>query len=1333
MLPLFKEEEMDGNIRKIKGSIRRAKRLGTLVIIISLLFSQTVFAAEYQQDGDTYVEEMITESAEENAAEESNDGDAAVSEDIAEEAVASEETETEEDTVSDEAQDAGTEGTGTITFSVEDGKTRTASENCSGISISENSAGTTGLTVSRNGSYTLRGIGKNITLEIAEGLSAVDITLSGLTVNNSSVSENVPFIASGKQAKFSVTLKGSSEVKGSELYSADLIKADKGEVEFKGTGILSLNANKSAVSAKEGTISFAGGTVNVSHAGDDAVKAKDGTINLNGGTLNINNTGGDGLKAKHESKDGGGNVNITSGNLLISECYGDGIQAENVTIAGGSIDITTVSDNAATGYYTNTSSTTLNTLSESGSVKTERINVDTGSHKGIKAGTKAATKKYLDTVSVNTVEASGSLIISGGTIEIDTTGAGIKANNVSSTFGYTKTASGVYIIGSPDDGIQSNNSLYITGGDILVASGNDGIEAAGTLGITGDARVEVSEAYEGMEAARIIIGSEDSAGGPEITLNTNDDGINASSKTVVYTYDNYDDEDCNYTKVSTSKDNNSCTVYSGTVTIKIDSNNVDGNNTVTLRNGSSTETRTINYSSSGDGIDCNGSLDIEGGTVYVFGQSSGDNSPLDQDSGFTLGRGATVLATGASGMGGEGIPKSGSGVYVTTGASSGGGPGGEIPGDFPGGGTPGLPGGSGMSSVESLAAGPSGDPGAGGASSGQKFSAGNTLNITSGNTAVFQHELPYDAEFVLYASPELEKERSYTISDGSYSVSATAASPSGGGDEPGDVIKVTGIALNLANVTLKKGKSITLTAKVTPDNATDTSVSWYSSNRNVAAVSDGIVTAVGEGEATIEVRTKGATSTGIVMADSCHIIVNADGSGGTVDPAVPLTPTDSGQDGQVIPEADPSPSSDIRDVEPEANYYKAEMVKGQAWSFGKGSWESYNPNIVSVAQKTGKASAKKEGIAYLTNTYNVNAGFPVTDAYTIRVYEPVLSSKKETLLPGDTASVTLMNTGEMDVSWISSNDSVASVSGTKNAANGTSTAVIKAVGKGGAKIRAYVGGKAYTVSVTVTEQTPVRTLGRTDAIRINAFQPVALKYDSQVFKPSKAIDWSTVSGKSWTQDIKGNWTDPTQTVTITKAGKVVGNTATDDPVTAAGTDINGNEVTLEITVDAIPVKTDIYLNVGQTVTLKHSFVKGSDNIEWKYDDDCISIANADKARVKITGVSTKTASAGEAKLTCRYRDVIYTTYVHVEKPDVTVKGDLIRRNPNNYSYSLILEKGESFDIEQKLVAQNVNWKSSDKAKVFVSEAGVIYARGRGSATVSGKVNNKTVKIKVTVY
>ncbi|MBQ2048326.1 MAG: hypothetical protein II487_05035, partial [Schwartzia sp.] len=302
---------------------------------------------------------------------------------------------------------------------------------------------------------------------------------------------------------------------------------------------------------------------------------------------------------------------------------------------------------------------------------------------------------------------------------------------------------------------------------------------------------------------------------------------------------------------------------------------------------------------------------------------------------------------------------------------------------------------------------------------------------------------------------------------------------------------------------------------------------------------------------------------------------------------------------------------------------------------------------------------------------------------------------------------------------------------------GISAATITAVGKGAAKIRAYVGGKAYTVSLTVTEQLPSVNLSEgVNVIRINAFQPVSMKSDSLVFKPSKAVSWSDSynAASGWTQDIKGNWTDTSQSaVTITKAGKIIGNTATSRPVTAIGTDINGNRVTLKITVEAIPIKTELYLNVGQTVTLKHSFVKGSDNIQWKYDDDCISLTNADKAKVKITGVSTKTASAGEATLTCRYRDVTYITRVHVERPDVTVKGDISRLNPNNYNYVLPLDKGESFDIEQKFAAKDVNWKSSKKSKVFVSEAGVIYARSRGSATVSGKVNNKTVKIKVTVY
>ena len=41
-------------------------------------------------------------------------------------------------------------------------------------------------------------------------------------------------------------------------------------------------------------------------------------------------------------------------------------------------------------------------------------------------------------------------------------------------------------------------------------------------------------------------------------------------------------------------------------------------------------------------------------------------------------------------------------------------------------------------------------------------------------------------------------------------------------------------------------------------------------------------------------------------------------------------------------------------------------------------------------------------------------------------------------------------------------------------------------------------------------------------------------------------------------------------------------------------------------------------------------------------------------------------------------------------------------------------------------------KSSKKKTAFVSEYGIIYAREKGSAVISAKVNGKAVKIKLTV-
>ncbi len=64
-------------------------------------------------------------------------------------------------------------------------------------------------------------------------------------------------------------------------------------------------------------------------------------------------------------------------------------------------------------------------------------------------------------------------------------------------------------------------------------------------------------------------------------------------------------------------------------------------------------------------------------------------------------------------------------------------------------------------------------------------------------------------------------------------------------------VAVSMITVSPKTLNLEVGQTGTLTATVTPDNATDKTVTWTSSNDKVATVVDGTVAAVGEGTATI--------------------------------------------------------------------------------------------------------------------------------------------------------------------------------------------------------------------------------------------------------------------------------------------------------------------------------------------------------------------------------------------------------------------------------------------------------------------------------------------------
>ncbi len=102
---------------------------------------------------------------------------------------------------------------------------------------------------------------------------------------------------------------------------------------------------------------------------------------------------------------------------------------------------------------------------------------------------------------------------------------------------------------------------------------------------------------------------------------------------------------------------------------------------------------------------------------------------------------------------------------------------------------------------------------------------------------------------------------------------------------------VVGVSLNHSNIQLKPKESVQLIATITPEDATDKTISWYSNNSEVAIVNDGLVLAVGTGLATITVTTVDGEHQA-----TCEIYVYVPVSGVTLDKtSLVLTPKSAEQ------------------------------------------------------------------------------------------------------------------------------------------------------------------------------------------------------------------------------------------------------------------------------------------------------------------------------------------------------------------------------------------------------------------------------------------------------
>lgn len=257
-------------------------------------------------------------------------------------------------------------------------------------------------------------------------------------------------------------------------------------------------------------------------------------------------------------------------------------------------------------------------------------------------------------------------------------------------------------------------------------------------------------------------------------------------------------------------------------------------------------------------------------------------------------------------------------------------------------------------------------------------------------------------------------------------------------------ISVTGITMDTANSSVYVGKAIILTASVVPENATNKSMRWRSSNTNIAVVdSNGIVIGKTVGKAIITATTVDGNYSAVCNVTVYDVNADINVTGISLDKtSVTLTK------GKVI------------------------ILGAQVTPFNATNkqitWSSSNNNVATVDQN-GIVTAKRSGTALITATTvygNYKAYCNVTVTNENGSYIPVrnieLSTNVIEMAKGQnenlTANISPINATNKSIKWSTDNPSVISVdnNGTISALNQGIAIVTVKTADGNLKDRCFI-------------------------------------------------------------------------------------------------------------------------------------------------------------------------------------------------------------------------------------------------------------------------------------
>ena len=318
----------------------------------------------------------------------------------------------------------------------------------SGVRVSGKTA-----TISAAGTYILSGSANDVCIIVDAPDAEVRLVLDNLSITNSSTAP----VYVKNAAKVYVTLAENStntlSVNG-EFVKIDGAKAEavifaQSDLTLNGSGTLNATAQNGSGIASKKNLAITGGTFVIS-ASSHALKGKD-NVNIAGGSFTIT-SGKDGIHSENDDNAESGNIYIKGGTFVIS-AEGEALDAiNNIKIDGGSIDIVQSDEGMeATTIDINGGKITL-----------------VSSDDGINAS-------YSDKEEI--VEKSAGTAASASSVSSSTRNKGGMQNiSERAMHTYLNITGGEITIDSQADGIDSNGSVYVSGGTVRIlgpASDND--------------------------------------------------------------------------------------------------------------------------------------------------------------------------------------------------------------------------------------------------------------------------------------------------------------------------------------------------------------------------------------------------------------------------------------------------------------------------------------------------------------------------------------------------------------------------------------------------------------------------------------------------------------------------------------------------------------------------------------------------------------------------------------------------------------------------------------------------------------------------------------------